>query len=66
MRISAIVNGAERRWTGLASLLLFLSSRLSLEVDFVGVVEESIADRIGDRGLADVIVPVPRSASCRA
>ena len=49
--------GAERRWTGLASLVVVLSSRLSLEIDFVGVVKQPIADRISDRGFADVVVP---------
>ena len=31
--------------------------RFSLEMDFVGVVQEPVEDRVGKRGIADVVVP---------
>ena len=37
--------------------LLGLSQALSLEVDAVGVVDESVEDGVGDGGIADELVP---------
>ena len=35
-----------------------LADRFTLEMDLVGAVHEAIEDRVGERGIADVVVPV--------